>query len=167
MTEDTETIINLISYEDLLRRAYHTIKLCIVSIIIVELICLILGLALKTNLSLFLFVGLGLSSIAIYIMCKEMIKVICIKSGVISICDDEIKKTWIRTRGSDDIFFASLENNGKISLSESEYKEMKPGDKMYVVKYGSKLLKDIYPQRYTQLDQNLRGYYEKQSFDQT
>lgn len=161
MSEGTKKEINLISYEILLRRAYHIIKVCLISMVIIELISLIIGIIRRDSLSLFLLVGLGLSSIAIYIMCRELIKVICIKCGYMTIRDDEITKIWIRTRGSDDIYFAHLEKNGRISLSESEYKDMKQGDKMFVVKYGTRLFKDVYPQSYTRIDPNLMDFYEE------
>ena len=161
MLEVTEKKTNLISYESLLKRAYHVIKVCLISIAAIELICLMLGLILGHDLLTFFLVGLAPSSIIMILACRDIIKVICIKCGFISIRNDEITKTWIMTRGGDNIYFANLEKNGKISLSESEYKEMKQGDKMYVVKYGPRLLKETYPQSCTQIDQELRIFYEE------
>lgn len=155
----TENII--LSYDYILKNAYSTIRVSLICTVIIELIFGILGLVQGKKLQLFLLVGLGLSSIVIFLMCKEIIKVICVKCGYISIKDDEITKTWIRTRGSEDYFYAYLEKNGKISLSELEYKGIKQGDKMYVVKYGTRLLKDVYSQSFTKIDQDLMVFYEK------
>lgn len=161
MSEGTErkTEIDVISFNYLLRNAYTKIRKNLIFIGISELIFLIMGLF-GGYLARFLLVGLGVSGIVIYLLCKEIIKVIGIKSGFITIKDDEITKTWIRTRGSDDIYFAYLKNNGKICLSESEYKELRKGDKMYVVKYGIRFVEDVYPQRYTRIAQELMIYYE-------
>lgn len=161
MSKNAEKKIEILSYENLLIRAYHTIKLCLVIIAIIELICLILGLILGHDLSAFLLVGLAPSSIIILLMCRDIIKVICIKYGFVTISDDEITKIWIKTRGGEDIYFACLERNGKISLTELEYQNMKQGDKMYVVKYGTGLLKETYPQSYTRIDQELMAFRDK------
>lgn len=161
MLEGTEkkTQINVISNNYLLRGALSEIRENLIFIGIGELIFLIIGLF-RGNLARFLLVGLGVLSIVIYLLCKGIVKVISIKCGYITIKDDEITKTWIRTRGSEDIYFAHLKTSGKICLSKSEYMEMKQGDKMYVVEYGTGFVKDIYPQSYTRINQEMMAYYE-------
>ena len=156
-----EKKMDIISYENLLKGAYHTIKLCLICGVTIEIICLILGLISGHDLSVFLLVGLAPSSIVMLLMCRDIIKVICIMSGFITIRNDEITDIWQRSSGSNYVYFARLEKNGKISLSESEYEDVKQGDKVYVVKYGIIFLKDIYLQSNTRIDQDLMGFYEE------